>query len=113
MHRPEEMIEIVPLIEEAEAKFLTMKETTALYERGQKVVLGKILARMDKELSVRERELAAWADPEMHKYLSDWHKAELELVKARTRFDAVSNQFEALRSFFSYEREGLKRGIIA
>lgn len=108
MRNPDQLQELAAAMEHPLELYLKFKEIVDRYERGAKTIYARAFLRSEGK-SVRERELKAYADEEYVKYQDEWHEASKKCISARVKYENLENQFNALQSGLSYDREHMKR----
>lgn len=111
MRNPDELIVLAEKLHKPMERYLKWKQITERYERGKHTKFAQCFDFEMRELTIKERELAAYANQEYKNYLEEWDSAEKEKIKAQVEYENLKMSFEALQSALSFDREAMKRNI--
>lgn len=112
-HQPEELLQAAHDLEKPMQRYLAWKQVVDRYDRGKHTILGKVMGKLkDGKESIDALKYRAFSDEEYQKFLDNWDEAERKMVKARIAYETRLNYFNALQSYFAFQREGMKRGVL-
>ena len=84
-------------------------------ERGRHAKLAEIQAKLHnidgdgKFKSVARLEMEALASPAYNDFLAQLDQAESKMVKWQVKVDTLNNRFNALQSYFAYQRDHFRK----
>lgn len=112
----ENLEKLVTEIEEAGIYYVELRAIARRYEELKKIKLAQLkrdhAKRNDGRISHVQLESKAYADPDYKKFILDLVRTEKESEKAKVRYEACKNLFDAMRTNIAFEREKLAKGVI-